>query len=183
MERIIEFLLHATRYVIHRYLYTYAGFGSRIAIDASVRVRNASSIQLGDSIHLQSGVWLNALTAASQPTIEIDNGCDIGRYCFISAASSVVLEEEVLLSPNVTISDHSHLTTNLDHSILRSGITKSSPVRLKKGCWVGANSVILPGVTIGKHAVIGANSVVRTSVPDFCVAVGSPAKVIKKLNA
>jgi len=182
MERIVELFSHALRYVLHRYLNRYAGFGSRVAIDDNVRVRNASSILLGDSIHLQTGVWLNALRSQTQPVIEIQNGCDIGRFCFISAASSVVLEEDVLLSPNVIISDHSHVTTQLDQSILRSGITKSNPVRLKKGCWVGANSVILPGVTIGKHAVVGANSVVRTSVPDFCVAVGSPAKIVKKLN-
>lgn len=183
MERLLEIVSHAIRYLFHRSLYSYAGFGSRVAIDDHVRVRHPSSIILGNSVHLQSGVWLNALADASQPVIEIHDGCDIGRHCFISAATSVVLEEDVLLSPNVIISDHSHVTDNLDQAILRSGITKSRPVRLKKGCWVGANCVILPGVTIGEHAVIGANSVVRKSVPDFTVAVGSPATVVKRLTA
>ncbi len=182
MQRMIELFLHIIRFCIHRYCYSYASFGKKIAIDGNVVVRHSSAIAIGDAVHLQNGVWLNAISPQSKPSIEIQNGCDIGRFCFISAVSSVILEQDVLLSPNVIISDHSHEITILDRSILRSGITSSKPVRLKKGCWVGANSVILPGVTIGEHAVIGANSVVRKSVPDFCVAVGSPAKIVKNLS-
>ena len=51
-----------------------------------------------------------------------------------------------------------------------------------KGAWIGAGSTILPGVTIGKHAIVGAASVVTKSVPDYAVAVGNPAKVIKYLD-
>ncbi|MNR40369.1 putative acetyltransferase [compost metagenome] len=57
-----------------------------------------------------------------------------------------------------------------------------NPVTLKSGCWIGINVVILPGVTIGKNAVIGANSVVTTSVPDFAIAVGAPAKIVRYIN-
>lgn len=182
MQRFIEIIFHSIRYLFHRYFYSYSKFGSRIAIDNNVIVRHSSSIVLGNRVHLQTGVWLNPLSSESTPSIEIHDGCDIGRNCFISAVSSVILENEVLLSPNVIISDHSHETSILDRSILNSGISKAKSVRLKKGCWVGANSVILPGVTIGEHSVIGANSVVRKSVPNFCVAVGSPARIVKKLN-
>ena len=56
------------------------------------------------------------------------------------------------------------------------------PVVIKKGAWVGAGATILPGVTVGKHAVIGAASVVTHDVPDYAVAVGNPARVVKFLE-
>jgi len=56
------------------------------------------------------------------------------------------------------------------------------PVHIGKGAWVGAGSTILPGVTVGKHAIVGAASVVTKDVPDYAVAVGNPARVIKYLE-
>ncbi|RYY14386.1 MAG: acyltransferase, partial [Chitinophagaceae bacterium] len=55
-------------------------------------------------------------------------------------------------------------------------------VVLKKGCWIGANAIILPGVTIGENSVVGAGSIVTKSIPDRVVAVGSPARVVKKIG-
>ncbi|MFR2812259.1 MAG: DapH/DapD/GlmU-related protein [Escherichia coli] len=56
------------------------------------------------------------------------------------------------------------------------------PVILKKGCWIGANVTILPGVVVGENSVVGANSVVTKSISPFTVVAGNPAKIIKKLN-
>jgi acetyltransferase-like isoleucine patch superfamily enzyme len=56
------------------------------------------------------------------------------------------------------------------------------PVRIGAGSWLGHGTVVLPGTTIGRHVVIGANSVVRGDVPDFCIAAGNPAKVIRHLG-
>lgn len=53
---------------------------------------------------------------------------------------------------------------------------------IDSGSWIGANSIILPGVRIGKNSVIGANSIVSSDIPDYCVAVGIPAKVIKRFD-
>lgn len=66
--------------------------------------------------------------------------------------------------------------------IYDQGFYVSREVMLREGCWIGANVVILPGVTIGKNAVIGAGSIVTKSIPDFCVAAGNPAKVIKQIQ-
>ena len=57
------------------------------------------------------------------------------------------------------------------------------PVLIRKGAWIGAGVTILPGVCIGKHAIVGAASVVTKDVPDYAVAVGNPAKVVKMLDA
>jgi acetyltransferase-like isoleucine patch superfamily enzyme len=62
------------------------------------------------------------------------------------------------------------------------GIDNLKPVSIGRHTWLGQNAVILPGVSIGQHCVIGANSVVNRSIPDFSIAVGAPARVVKKLN-
>ena len=64
----------------------------------------------------------------------------------------------------------------------RNSVLTLKPVVIKKDAWVGAGATILPGVTIGKHAVIGAASVVTHDVPDYAVAVGNPARVVKFLE-
>ena len=57
-----------------------------------------------------------------------------------------------------------------------------APVRIEDECWIGERAIIMPGVTIGKRSVIGAGAVVTKSVPQYCVAVGNPAKIIKKFD-
>jgi acetyltransferase-like isoleucine patch superfamily enzyme len=56
---------------------------------------------------------------------------------------------------------------------------KIAPVLVKRGCWIGQNVVIMPGVTVGAFSIIGANSVVTKSIPDRCIAIGAPARVVK----
>lgn len=95
--------------------------------------------------------------------------------------SRIVIEDDVLLGPNVSIYSSTHNFDDITKPVKEQGYNVSG-VLLKKGCWVGVNSVILPGVTIGQNSVIGANSVVTKDIPDFSIAVGSPAKVIRNLN-
>jgi acetyltransferase-like isoleucine patch superfamily enzyme len=101
------------------------------------------------------------------------------------SSSTITIENDVLLGPNVSIYSSTHKFDNPTIPIKDQGYNVS-PVVLKKGCWIGINVVIMPGVTIGQNAVIGANSVVNSNIPDFAVAVGTPAKVIRytdtKLN-
>ena len=89
----------------------------------------------------------------------------------------------MLLSPNVYITDCDHEYRNLGVPVIDQGIVqKGQTVSIGDGSYVGINTVIVGNVKIGKHCVIGANSVVTKDVPDYCVAVGSPAKVIKRIE-
>jgi acetyltransferase-like isoleucine patch superfamily enzyme len=94
----------------------------------------------------------------------------------------VVIGEYALLARNVYISDHAHAFKNIEVPIMLQGINRIAPVIIGKHSWLGQNVVVLPGVTIGEHCVIGANSVVNSSVPDYCVAVGAPARVVRRFN-
>ena len=97
------------------------------------------------------------------------------------ASKEVVIENDVLLADKVFISDCNHEYKDLDTPIQNQGIRFVKPVRIGEGSWVGDN-VCVCGASIGKHCVIGANSVVTNDIPDYSVAVGNPAKVIKILK-
>lgn len=91
--------------------------------------------------------------------------------------------EKVLLSPNVYITDCDHEYRNIDIPVIDQGIVqRGQKVSIGEGSYIGINTVIVGNVKIGKHCVIGANSVVTKDVPDYCVAVGSPARVIKTIE-
>jgi len=96
-------------------------------------------------------------------------------------SAQIIIEDDVLFGPNVSIYNQTHQFDNPDIPINQQGfVTKT--VRLKSGCWIGINAVIMPGVTVGKNAVVGSNSVVTKDIPDYAVAVGAPAKVIKYIK-
>lgn len=96
--------------------------------------------------------------------------------------AGITIEDDVLVGSAVHIYVTDHKFDDTDSSIIEQGYSGSREVVLKKGCWIGAKSVILPGVTIGKNSVVGAGSIVTKDVPDGVVAVGNPARVIKEIG-
>ncbi|MBC8986449.1 acyltransferase [Pedobacter sp. N36a] len=121
--------------------------------------------------------------------VTINNGVGdviIGAHTMIGIGSVVIgpvkIGDHVMLAQNIVVSglNHGYEDVNIPPSLqkeIRKQITIGDEV------WIGANSVITAGVTIGKHSVIGAGSVVTKDIPEFCVAVGNPAKVVKKYSA
>ena len=86
-----------------------------------------------------------------------------------------------MIGPSVTIAATSHPTEiNARRRIV--GSTFSKEVTIGNDVWIGGNCVIMPGIKIGSGVVVGANSVVTKDIPDFCIALGSPAKVIRKVD-
>ncbi len=92
------------------------------------------------------------------------------------ARGGITIEDEAQLAANI------QLITN-NHDFYDRAVLPCKPILICKGAWVGAGVTILPGIRIGKHAVVGASSVVTKDVPDYAVAVGNPARVIKMLDA
>jgi acetyltransferase-like isoleucine patch superfamily enzyme len=163
----------------------FAHFGSRSIIETPARLGGEERIALGDRVYFGAGSWLQALPDGDNRSvaISISNGVSSSGGCVISAVRSVVIEEEVLLARNVYISDHIHKYTDTNLPVLEQGCDKIAAVRICRGAWLGQNVVVCPGVTIGRGAVIGANSVVNRSIPEFSVAAGSPARVLKTFGS
>ena len=94
----------------------------------------------------------------------------------------ILIEDDVLIGYSVHIYVSNHKFFDITLPISKQGHSVVKPVILKKGCWIGANVTILPGVVVGENSVVGANSVVTKSISPFTVVAGNPAKIIKKLN-
>lgn len=98
------------------------------------------------------------------------------------AGAGITIEDDVMLGAGVHIYVHNHRFDDPNRPIIEQGFYKSTPVILKKGCWVGANAIILPGVTIGENVVVGAGSVVTKSIEGRKLAAGNPAVIIRNLE-
>lgn len=155
-------------------------FGNNSYIIKPLVIRGHENIIIENNVLITHQVWLNAISLNNKPcTLKIGSGCNIGHFNHISASGEVILEEEVLTADKVFISDHLHGYEDISISILKQPLIQKNFVRIGKGSWIGENVCII-GSSIGKHCVIGANSVVTKSIGDYCVAVGNPAKIIKR---
>ena len=92
--------------------------------------------------------------------------------------NTMEIGDNVLIAPNVIICTARH---PLDYRLRDQGLEYALPIRIGNSVWIGAGAIILPGVTIGDHAVIGAGAIVNRDIPANCVAVGNPARVIRTI--
>ena len=113
--------------------------------------------------------------------LQLGDGTSLGDRYFIICTESVKIGKHVMSSANTFISDCHHIYDTEVPPILLP-VTKGKPVVIEDHVWIGINCCILEGVTVGKHAVIGANSVVRDDVPPYTVVAGAPAKVVKRFK-
>lgn len=112
-------------------------------------------------------------------SITIKQNASINELTILDSQSRLEIGENTLISPFCYICDYDHRFEKTDKPIKDQGY-KAKPVIIGPDVWIGARSIILKGVKIGKGAVIGAGSVVIKDIPPYSVAVGSPAKVVKK---
>lgn len=125
------------------------------------------------------------LTSWGEGTITIGDNCHFGDSNHITAFRSIEIGNDLLTGDNVLISDNSHGSMIPEESgvapISRPLYSKGA-VRIGDNVWIGQNSCILAGVTIGDSSVVGAGSVVTHDVPPYCVVAGVPARIVKRLK-
>lgn len=105
-------------------------------------------------------------------------GSDTGLGNNADLHGPLVIGSHVMISPEVMIHTRNHRISDLDTPIGEQGYTSYETVTIEDDVWVGARSIILPGVTIGRGSVIGAGAVVTKDVPPFSIAAGNPARVV-----
>lgn len=115
------------------------------------------------------------ISGAAINRVMIGNNVFINSNCLLMARGGITIEDNVMIAANAQIISNNHDPYDLQ-------VLLCKPVLIKEGAWIGAGATILPGVCVGRHAIVGAMSVVTKDVPDYCVAVGSPAKVVKELD-
>lgn len=173
-------------YSVVRFLYLKMRFGSiswSTSIEKQLRINGSRNIFFSPYSSVHKYCWLAAepLTGNSEAILEIGKGSTIGDFAHIYATKKIVIENDVLIANFVYISDNVHGYKNIHKPIMHQNVIQLNTVRIGEGSWLGEHVSVI-GANIGRHCVIGSNSVVTHDVPDYSVAVGAPARVIKKYN-
>ncbi len=164
----------------------FGSFGQESYIWPPFECGDASDIYVGKGCNIKSGGWIMCVKSYSSvkfsPRINIGDGSSIGHRAHIIACLTMSIGKNVLIADNVYITDNLHGYEDISKSIDKQDLSTPGPVIIEDEVWLGENVCILPNVTIGRHSVVGSNSVVTKSIPEYSVAVGVPAKVIKRYN-
>jgi len=179
--KIVNYIKHRLYYLCNRHKFKYLAPNSYIK--NPLRIDGKRYISICKKVIVQQQTWLAALPLAGAETchLSIGDGSIIGNFNHIYATGEIIIGENVLTADKVYISDNQHEYENIFIPILEQPIKQLPPMTIGDGTWLGENVCVL-GVSIGKNCVIGANSVVTKEIPDYSVAVGVPARIIKKYN-
>jgi acetyltransferase-like isoleucine patch superfamily enzyme len=141
-------------------------------------IRIGRDTLIGQHVSLSAGM-VPGQECITDPVVTIGDRCLIGRGSGIVGHFSIEIGDDVWTGHHVYITDQNHGYEDLDAPISRQ-IQPERSVAIGEGSWLGHGTVVLPGARIGKHVVIGANSVVTGEIPDRCVAVGAPARIVRR---
>ncbi len=162
-------------------------WGNSSKMGFKMHICGEEMIKVLDNVFIGSGTSLTAFATNNDKRkvkIVIGNDCMIGDDSHITATNSIIIGSGLLTGKSVLISDNAH--GNPSENELLKIDPKMRPLFSKGGIvignnvWIGEKAAIMPGVTIGDGAIIGANAVVTHNIPPYTIAVGCPAKIIKR---
>lgn len=157
-------------------------FGKFIELHGGRYVDVANHVTMGRGLVLE--VYDNYQDQHFTPSLKIGNYVNIGDYSHITCINGIIIKDNVRMGRKVFITDNAHGASDRSLLDIRPNIrplASKGPVVIEENVWIGEMVCIMPGVTIGRGAIIGANAVVTHDIPAYSVAVGTSAKVIKQL--
>lgn len=170
--------------------YTKLFYRNARLIRRPVYIRGKNMLLYGQGLTMGYSCRLEMFDLATSSKIKLNIGknCKMGDNVHIAAGESIRIGDNCLFASKIYISDivHGNYSKNSDASDPRvppdQRILHTNPVSIGDTVWLGDNVCILPGVRLGNGSIIGANAVVTKDIPDYCVAVGMPAKIVKRFN-
>lgn len=182
-------------YSLYTELYTgwlskeFCHFGHSYIAPRVFLLKGAQYIRVGDDSFLGEDIELTAWDSFQgrkyKPEIRIGNGCRIRKGSHITAIDRILIGNNVLTGPGILITDNAHGASSescLDVPPAQRPLCSKGQVVIEDNVWIGEKVAILPGVHIGKGAIIAAHAVVTKDVPAYAIAAGNPAKVIKEMR-
>lgn len=169
------------KYPLNKIKFGAFGYGSHV--NNVIRIEMPQNIFVGKNVSVGKFAWLaaNPLTGFSECKLTLGDNTYIGNSAHIYCTKSITIEKSVLIADRVYISDNQHGFSDVNRPIIEQPIVQLNDVVIKEGAWIGEN-VCISGASIGKNSIVGANSVVTKDIPDYCIAVGAPAKIIKRYS-
>lgn len=156
------------------------GSGVTINDDCSINALCRGGVEIGNNFSLGKGSVIECTGVIRElgESLKIGNDVGISPSAFISVRGNVSIGDSTIFGPGVKIFSENHIFESTETPIYLQGASRKG-ISIGEDCWIGANAVILDGVTIGKGCVIAAGAVVNCDIPDYSVAGGVPAKIIK----
>lgn len=165
-----------------------------VFVKRDLRIIGKKNMSIGKNFIMRRGGWLECVLRRGKdenaqsfnPKLIIGNNVGIGEYAHIACNNFISIGNDVMMGSKIYITDHNHgyysgrEQSNPDSTPGDRILTYDGSVEIGNNVWIGELCVILPNVKIGNGSIIGSNSVVTHSIPEYSIAVGSPAKVIKK---
>ncbi len=170
-------------------------FGRGSSIQPFCAIEGPENIHLGSGTHVRAGCHLQAAATydaapattapenARRPVLRIGDGTLVGRYCHITAKGRLEIGKRVLMGDGILIADHDHGFDDPEVAPRDQPLSAPRDVTIGDACWIGDGAAILAGATLGRHVVVGANAVVRGTVPDLSVVAGNPARLVRRYDA
>lgn len=144
----------------------------------SAKISNPQRVRIGASPILHARVWVVPLEGdCGLGKVIIGDNVHISRDVIIASAFCIRIGSHVTIGPRVSIYDNNHNFQNPCCSVMQQGLS-GAPVTIAEYAWIGAHAVVLPGVTIGRGAIVGAGAVVTKDVPEYAIVAGVPAKIV-----
>jgi acetyltransferase-like isoleucine patch superfamily enzyme len=159
-------------------------FGESSILHKPLWVYGPQQMALGSHSLVLHGTWLSVETPAwdkPAPALVIGDRVGIRPYCVISASERVVIEDDVIIAAFSSVIDSDH-TFSLGRPNVMHNPVATSPIRIGRGTWIAERVAVLRGADIGRCCIIGANSVVKGTIPDYSIAVGAPARVVGQVD-
>ena len=162
----------------------FGSYGKDVYIESGVVFNRPRFVHVGNHVRIKRNTSINLHPKdkkSKEILLFIGDNVIISESCFISACNRIIIEENVGISPNVMIIDSSRKPGPIDRPSKEQDL-EIGFVHIGADSWIAYNACIMPNVTIGRHCIIGALSVVNNDIPPYSVAVGSPAEVVKRYD-
>lgn len=167
----------------HKKHFGYLGAGARISSPV-LQISHPENISIGENSQILSYARIQTYPELMEKPgrIVIGKGCFLCYFLTILGGADVTIGDGVLMASHVLICSESHGVDPTSELPYMSQPLKCAPITIGDGTWIGEKACILSGVSIGKKCIIGAGAIVTKSIPDYSMAVGNPARVIKKFD-
>lgn len=158
-------------------------FGRGSLLLPPARVNSPDCIEVGDGVMMMEHGWLSVRADHGRdrpPRLVLGDRVRLGRCVSVACIGEVVIEDDVMTSDNVFIADCFHEYADPHTPVLHQPMSVPEPVRIERGAYLGAGSIVLPGVTVGAGAYVGEGAVVTKDVPPRAVVLGNPARIVER---
>lgn len=183
--RMLDQLYRITSRFFCTYIYELK-LGKGAVVYSPRKIDGGWHIEIGDNTTVSNGAWLGTFEhfagQSFSPHLVIGSNVYIGHYACITCVSNVHIGDGCVLSEFVYISDHSHGFEPEDGFVAKQPLVSKGGVHIGAHTFIGYQACVLPGGTLGQHCVVGANSVVTHSFPDYSMVAGVPARLIKRYS-